>query len=131
MKATKWMAALAAVGSIGIVTSQAAAIVCRSPGLGFFDDIVQSNGNGQSLEVSCLSQPTGGSISTLRGRGSSSGIRVRANLTEGSGYAYAGAYGTNRAPLGCSATDTNPTLASSAFMDCSATVGFVDVEIGN
>jgi hypothetical protein len=131
MKAIKWMAALAAVGSIGIVTSQAAALVCYSPAPGFFSDIVEV-GSTQNLEVSCLSNPTGGSQTLLTGRGSrGNSNQVRANLTQGSGYARAGAYGTSRAGLGCFAIDTNPTAVSAVTATCSGTVGFVDVEIGN
>jgi hypothetical protein len=137
MNAMKLIGALAAAGTLAIVSSRAEALVCYSPAPGLFSDIVNVfvGGKIQQLVLTCNSQPTGGTRTKVTGNGHRTipNHVVVADLTAGpaGSYARVGAYGTNRAGLGCFAIDTNTSQGFVSTSACSATVGFIDMEIGN
>ena len=133
MNVLKLIAGLAAVGTVAIISSEAAALVCYSPAPGFFNQIVRVNTVGQSLSMSCDSTPTGGTATRLAGRAVGSGTFVGVDLTRGpsSGYARAGAYNFNRQGINCFAIDENPASSTTVFVNCGSFVSFIDMEMGH
>lgn len=130
MNATKFIAALAAAGTVAVVSSQAEALVCFAPIPGAVADTV-AQGAFQRLKLSCQSRTTAGTLTRVAGHGTGNDNRVITNLTEGPGYARTAGYNSSQVAMGCVAQDNNPTSTSSANADCGARVHYIAMEIGN
>jgi hypothetical protein len=131
MKALKLITILAAAGASAAAASDASAVDCYSPALGYFADVIRVGNLTNPVYLACSTRSAAGVVNRVKASGSANSTNhtISVNLIEGD-YARVGAYNSNRQGINCFVEDFSP-ANSGQGVNCGQYIAYIDISASN